>query len=181
MIRFLFLLILLPISAFSQSATESYIQKWKKECVEQMEKYGIPASITMAQGILESASGDSDLAIKANNHFGIKCHKDWTGKKFYKDDDKKNECFRVYDNAEASFEDHSIFLKRDRYASLFLLDVKDYKGWANGLKQCGYATNPKYPQLLISLIEKHKLYELDQGAEAVSQLDDLKKKLAELY
>ncbi len=144
--------------------------------MEQMEKHGIPASITMAQGILESASGTSDLALKANNHFGIKCHKDWAGKKFYKDDDKKNECFRVYDNAEASFDDHSVFLKRDRYASLFQLDITDYKGWAKGLKECGYATNPQYPQLLIALIEKHRLYELDQGIEAVSQLDDLKKK-----
>jgi len=181
MIRFVFVFLFLPLSLLSQKTTEVYIQNWKNECMEQMEKHGIPASITMAQGILESASGTSDLALKANNHFGIKCHKDWTGKKFYKDDDKKNECFRVYDNAEASFDDHSVFLKRDRYASLFQLDITDYKGWAKGLKECGYATNPQYPQLLIALIEKHRLYDLDQGAEAVSQLDDLKKKLAELY
>jgi flagellum-specific peptidoglycan hydrolase FlgJ len=146
-----------------------------------MEKHGVPASITMAQGILESGSGTSDLATEANNHFGIKCHKDWTGKKFYKDDDQKDECFRVYEHPEASFEDHSLFLKRDRYASLFELKPTDYKGWAQGLKQCGYATNPKYPQLLIELIERHNLHELDQGSEAVSQMDDLKKKLAELY
>lgn len=181
MIRFVFVFFLLPLSLLSQKTTEIYIQNWKKECIEQMEKHGIPASITMAQGILESASGTSDLATKANNHFGIKCHNEWTGDKFFKDDDKKDECFRVYKNAQASFEDHSIFLKKARYAELFDLAITDYKGWANGLKQCGYATNPKYPQLLIELIEKHHLHELDQGSEAVSQMNDLKKKLAELY
>jgi flagellum-specific peptidoglycan hydrolase FlgJ len=181
MIRLFVILLLLPMGLWSQKTTEAYIQKWKAECLQQMEQYGIPASITMAQGILESGAGTSDLATAANNHFGIKCHKDWTGKKFYKDDDQKDECFRVYEHAEASFEDHSLFLKRDRYASLFELKPTDYKGWAQGLKQCGYATNPKYPQLLIELIEKHRLHELDQGSEAVSQLDDLKKKLAELY
>jgi len=181
MIRLFVILLLLPMGLWSQKTTEAYIQKWKAECVRQMEMHGIPASITMAQGILESGSGSSELATEANNHFGIKCHKDWTGKKFYKDDDKKNECFRVYENAEASFEDHSFFLKRERYASLFELKPTDYKGWAHGLKKCGYATNPKYPQLLIELIEKHRLHELDQEAEAVSQLDDQKKKRVELY
>ena len=176
MIRFVFVFFLLPLSLLSQKTTEVYIQNWKKECVEQMEKHGIPASITMAQGILESASGTSDLATKANNHFGIKCHNEWTGDKFFKDDDKKDECFRVYKNAQASFEDHSIFLKKTRYATLFDLAITDYKGWANGLKQCGYATNPKYPQLLIELIERYRLYELDETKKVVSESDDLKKK-----
>jgi flagellum-specific peptidoglycan hydrolase FlgJ len=179
MIRFVFVLFFLPLSLLSQKTTEVYIQNWKSECIEQMEKYGIPACITMAQGILESASGTSDLATKANNHFGIKCHNEWAGDKFFKDDDKKDECFRVYKNAQASFEDHSIFLKKARYAELFDLAITDYKGWANGLKQCGYATNPKYPQLLIELIDRYRLYELDETKKVVSESDDLKKKRVE--
>jgi flagellum-specific peptidoglycan hydrolase FlgJ len=169
----------LSLSLKAQPSVNLYIETWRNECILQMEKYGIPASITMAQGILESASGTSDLAIQAKNHFGIKCHNDWDGKKFFKDDDKKDECFRVYDEAQQSFEDHSLFLKRPRYESLFQLDPTDYKSWAHGLKQCGYATNPKYPQLLIDLIEKHDLYVLDQG-QSIS-MDDLKKKLQEIY
>lgn len=173
------ILTFLSLSLSAQPNVQLYIETWRNECILQMEKHGIPASITMAQGILESASGTSDLATKANNHFGIKCHKDWTGKKFYKDDDKKNECFRVYDHAQQSFEDHSAFLKRSRYDTLFLLSPTDYKAWAYGLKKCGYATNPKYPQLLIDLIEKHQLYLLDQG-QSIS-MEDLKKKLQEIY
>ena len=127
-----------------------------------MKEYKIPASITLAQGILESGSGNSKLARKANNHFGIKCHKDWHGKKFYMDDDKKHECFRKYKKAEDSYRDHSLFLtKRGRYAFLFHYNINDYKKWAYGLKQAGYATNPKYPQLLINIIEKYKLYKYD--------------------
>lgn len=138
-----------------------YVDQWATVAVEQMIAHDIPASITLAQGILESASGNSDLATKGNNHFGIKCH-DWTGKKMFKDDDKKNECFRVYSNAQESFEDHSDFLTgRSRYAELFSLDQKDYKGWAKGLKKAGYATNPKYPELLINLIEELELYKYD--------------------
>lgn len=169
----------LSLSLKAQPNVQLYIETWRNECIQQMEKHGIPASITMAQGILESASGTSDLATEAHNHFGIKCHKDWTGKKFYKDDDKKDECFRVYDHPQQSFEDHSLFLKRPRYETLFQLDRTDYKAWAHGLKNCGYATNPKYPQLLIDLIEKHQLYLLDTG-ESIS-MDDLKKKLQEIY
>ncbi len=140
---------------------ESYIATWQEEAVQQMEKYGIPASITLAQGILESGNGVSQLAQRSNNHFGIKCHSTWTGKRTYHDDDEKGECFRVYDDAKQSYEDHSQFLLRDRYARLFELESTDYKGWAKGLKSCGYATNPKYANLLITLIERHNLHQLD--------------------
>ena len=151
---------------------QEYIDIWKDEAVFQMHQYGIPASITMAQGILESGDGNSYLAQQANNHFGIKCH-EWTGAKVYKDDDAKNECFRKYPSASDSYTDHSKFLvERSRYESLFQLKTNDYKGWANGLKKAGYATNPAYAELLIELIEKNKLYELDQ--EVVAQ----KKKVA---
>lgn len=122
----------------------------------------IPASITLAQGILESGSGNSLLAKKGNNHFGIKCH-GWEGEKIFLDDDAKNECFRVYGSAELSYVDHSSFLTgKSRYSNLFNLDVTDYKGWANGLKDAGYATNPKYPSLLIEIIERMNLDELDR-------------------
>lgn len=141
--------------------TLAYIEKYKTIAIREMNQFGIPASITLAQGILESGSGNSDLAMVANNHFGIKCNANWAGKTYYKNDDKENECFRWYDNAEQSFIDHSVFLKRPRYASLFVLDKYDYKGWAAGLKQCGYATNPQYPQLLISYIEKYNLQAFD--------------------
>ena len=140
---------------------EHYIASWQDEAVAQMQKYGIPASITLAQGILESGNGVSQLAQRSNNHFGIKCHSTWTGKRTYHDDDEKGECFRVYDDAKQSYEDHSQFLLRDRYARLFELEPTDYKGWAKGLKACGYATNPKYANLLITLIERHNLHELD--------------------
>lgn len=141
---------------------QEYIETWKDVAIDNMNNHGIPASITLAQGILESGFGNSTLATRANNHFGIKCH-DWSGKKFYQDDDAKNECFRKYKNAAESFDDHSEFLKsRSRYASLFDLKTTDYKGWAKGLKAAGYATNPKYANLLIDLIQKHKLYEYDE-------------------
>lgn len=140
-----------------------YIATWKDEAILQMQTHGIPASITLAQGILESGDGNSDLARKSNNHFGIKCH-DWTGKKVYHDDDKKKECFRKYNTAHESFEDHSIFLKRTRYLFLYDYKVTDYKSWARGLKKAGYATNPKYPDLLIRIIEENKLYEYDKLA-----------------
>lgn len=129
--------------------------------MNQMNVYNIPASITLAQAVLESQYGNSRLSTMANNHFGIKCHK-WTGPTFYQDDDKKNECFRKYKDAKESFKDHSEFLKyRDRYASLFNLKISDYKGWARGLKKCGYATNPKYAELLIKIIEDYQLYQYD--------------------
>lgn len=142
--------------------TLSYIDEFKAVAIEEMNAYGIPASITLAQGILESGSGNSDLAKYANNHFGIKCTSDWKGKNYFRDDDQKNDCFRVYKDARESFKDHSEFLKRKRYSSLFQLDKNDYKSWAQGLKQAGYATNPKYPDLLINTIEKYQLYQYDQ-------------------
>ena len=150
--------------AYSQkvAARAAYIEKYTNLAVDEMKKSGIPASITMAQAILESNLGKSDLATVANNHFGIKCHVGWEGGKFYYDDDEEDECFRVYDNAEGSFTDHSIFLMtRERYRGLFDLDPFDYKGWAKGLKAAGYATNPKYAGLLIKIIEEEQLYQLD--------------------
>jgi flagellum-specific peptidoglycan hydrolase FlgJ len=127
-----------------------------------MKVYKIPASITMAQGILESGYGETTLAKKANNHFGIKCHKDWKGKKIYHDDDEENECFRSYRNPVKSYKDHSLFLvNRDRYRFLFDINKKDYKAWAEGLKKAGYATDPEYSKKLISLIEKFSLSQLD--------------------
>ena len=125
--------------------------------------FGIPASITLAQGMLESGDGNSKLAMKAKNHFGVKCQGEWEGETYHQDDDSKNECFRKYKNPEQSYKDHSQFLKnRQHYASLFNLDITDYKGWAKGLKKAGYATNPKYPELIIKLIEDWKLYEYDK-------------------
>lgn len=141
---------------------QAYIDMWKHEAQHQMMVNRIPASITLAQGILESASGNSSLAKYANNHFGIKCH-DWKGASFVHDDDKKNECFRKYETSNESFEDHSKFLTgRSRYAFLFEYKVTDYKSWAHGLKKAGYATNPKYAYLLIDIIEQHELYQYDQ-------------------
>jgi len=141
---------------------KEYVEMWKEEAISQMVKYGIPASITLAQGMLESGNGNSALAKYANNHFGIKCH-GWDGPGIYKDDDKKDECFRKYANAFESFEDHSKFLaNRSRYAFLFNLETTDYEGWAKGLRKAGYATNPKYANLLIDLIETHALYQYDK-------------------
>jgi LysM repeat protein len=152
-----------PLFALGQHmTTEEYIQKYKDVAIKKMKEFKIPASITLAQGILESGSGNSKLARKANNHFGIKCHKDWHGKKFYMDDDEKHECFRKYKKAEDSYRDHSLFLtQRGRYSFLFNYDPTDYKKWAYGLKKAGYATNPRYPQLLLHLIDKYKLYQYD--------------------
>ena len=143
------------------SAYEDYINRYKDIAIEQMMKHHIPASITLAQGLLESGAGKSLLTVSSNNHFGIKCNNGWTGRRFYKDDDIKDDCFRVYDNARESFEDHSKFLLRPRYQSLFSLKTTDYKGWARGLKACGYATNPQYADKLIGLIELYGLYEYD--------------------
>lgn len=154
--------ILLGGHAQQNISVEEYIDIYKDLAVEEMKKYRVPASITLAQGILESNAGNSPLARIANNHFGIKCHKEWTGKTFYQDDDEENECFRKYTKASESYKDHSEFLStRDRYKSLFQLEISDYKGWAYGLKQAGYATNPKYPELLIRIIEENRLYIFD--------------------
>jgi hypothetical protein len=145
---------------------QEYIEKFKDEAIKEMHISGVPASITLAQAILESGDGNSPLAKYANNHFGIKCHKVWNGETFIQDDDAKNECFRKYYSAFESFRDHSDFLKsRPWYAPLFDLKVVDYKGWAYGLKKAGYATNPKYPELLINIIETNKLHEFDKVSE----------------
>jgi hypothetical protein len=150
--------------AQGQITNEEYIDRFKRVAMQKMQEYKIPASITLAQGILESGSGNSNLAVQANNHFGIKCH-GWTGRTFYMDDDEKNECFRAYDNPEESYHDHSLFLTmRPRYATLFDLDIMDYKAWAKGLSKAGYATNPRYPELLVRIIERNELYLYDQQA-----------------
>lgn len=144
---------------------QEYIKNYKDIAIVEMQRYKIPASITLAQAILESGSGKGSLAVKANNHFGIKCHVGWQGDSVEHDDDDKGECFRKYARVEESFEDHSQFLvNRPRYAFLFQLASDDYKGWAEGLKTAGYATDPKYPAKLISLIERYKLYQYDQEA-----------------
>jgi len=141
---------------------QEYIDTWKEEAVYQMAAHGIPASITLAQGILESRDGNSRLAKEGNNHFGIKCHSDWEGKRIYEDDDARNECFRQYRNGRESFDDHSDFLKKPRYARLFELEMTDYKGWARGLKECGYATSSEYAKSLIRIIEENSLQQYDE-------------------
>ena len=147
---------------------KTYIEKYSQLAVEEMYRSGVPASITLAQGLLESGYGLSELAVKGNNHFGIKCHNAWTGAKVYHDDDAKGECFRKYDSPEESFRDHSDFLRyRDRYKFLFDLDPTDYKGWAHGLRKAGYATDPKYPEKLIRIIEEYELYLYDTVQQAV--------------
>ena len=142
---------------------ENYIKKYRELAVEEMKKYHIPASITLAQGLLESGAGQSTLARKSNNHFGIKCGSDWRGKTVSHDDDARGECFRAYKHPKESYEDHSKFLAgRSRYASLFKLKITDYKGWARGLKKAGYATNPRYADQLIGIIELYELHKYDE-------------------
>lgn len=140
---------------------ESYIAEFAPIAQEEMKLYRIPASITLAQGILESGAGRGDLTRRANNHFGIKCH-DWEGERVYHDDDRRGECFRKYKEAKYSYRDHSLFLaNRGRYSDLFNLDPDDYKGWAKGLRKAGYATDRRYPDKLIGLIERYELYRYD--------------------
>jgi len=169
------LFIFLHVS-FSQMTKEQYIQKYKNLAIEEMKRTGIPASIKLAQGILESANGNSRLAKEANNHFGLKCHKNWGGSTFYQDDDEKNECFRKYRTVEESYKDHSNYLKNNpRYAFLFELDKTDYKAWAYGLKRAGYATNPKYAELIIKTIEENKLYIYDNEKTYVNEIKSSQK------
>ncbi len=165
---FLFIAISMYISAFSQikwnSAYQQYIDQYKDIAIEQMQRYHIPASITLAQGLLESGAGRSELTRNSNNHFGIKCNNNWTGRRTYHDDDAKNDCFRVYDSAYESYEDHSKFLSgNQRYRPLFQLKTTDYKGWAKGLKACGYATSPVYAEKLVEIIQLYKLYQYDSA------------------
>lgn len=157
-------------AAFAQNSASAkveqriaYINKYKDLAIKHMQEYRIPASITLAQACLESANGTSTLAVKGNNHFGIKCHK-WEGDVIYHDDDQKGECFRKYENAEESFKDHSLYLSSQRrYASLFEIKDNDYKLWASGLKSAGYATNPNYAKELVNIIEDYELYKFDSG------------------
>ena len=165
--KLLLILFLLPLINLAQSQRQRYIETYKEIAIREMKRYKIPASITLAQGILESGDGQSELATKANNHFGIKCHNDWNGPKVYHDDDRKDECFRKYKRAEESFEDHSKFLaERSRYATLLLLDRTDYKKWAEGLQEAGYATSKSYAKTLIKIIEENQLNRYDiEGLE----------------
>ncbi len=150
---------------------EEYIETYSDLAIREMRLYGIPASITMAQAILESDNGNSELATMAKNHFGIKCQQVWTGKTYIKDDERKNECFRRYSSVEDSYRDHSLFLRyRDHYSFLFALEPTDYRSWAYGLKRAGYATNPRYPEMLIKIIEENGLDKLDKGSNRQSDL-----------
>lgn len=166
----LFLLLLFPANPalYAQPSERKhtpadYIEKYKDDAMREMQMYKVPASITLAQGMLESDNGNSALAVYANNHFGIKCHTDWTGDTYTADDDENNECFRKYPSVYESFVDHSKFLKgRERYSNLFDLRLTDYKGWAKGLKAAGYATDPRYADRLIEIIERYKLYAYDK-------------------
>lgn len=141
-----------------------YVEIYSPVAVEEMERGGVPASITLAQGLLESGAGLSLLATEGNNHFGIKCHRDWQGATMYMDDDETGECFRVYGDARESFRDHTAFLQRKRYRPLFELSGDDYRGWAQGLSRLGYATDPNYAPKLIAIIEKYSLWEYDLGS-----------------
>jgi len=170
---FLFLSVT-SLLAQSPQAVKDYVEKYKDIAIQEMKTYGIPASVTLAQGIHESGCGKSPLAVNSKNHFGIKCHEEWAGQTYHHDDDLPQECFRVYNTAEESFRDHSEFLKtRPRYASLFDLKPGDYKGWAKGLKAAGYATNPRYPEIIIRLIEDYNLTQYDKvdGQVIISKND----------
>lgn len=172
----LFFLAEVVYSQAQSPAYIAYINQYSDIAVQQQNEYGIPASITLAQGLLESSAGQSDFAKQSNNHFGIKC-KDWTGEKIYHDDDLQGECFRKYDHVLQSYEDHSQFLKnKTRYAFLFQLEPTDYEGWAFGLKKAGYATDPSYAYKLISLIENYGLHQFDlpKAPQAVRKTDPVK-------
>ncbi len=161
-----------PASKSGKTPQEIYIGQFATLAVEEMYRSGVPASITLAQGLLESRYGLSELAVEGNNHFGIKCHNNWKGGKMYHDDDRKGECFRKYPSPEQSYRDHSDFLRyRDRYKFLFDYQITDYKAWAHGLKKAGYATDPSYPSKLIKLIEDYKLYEYDTKPASFAKSD----------
>ena len=160
------------IFAQSRSVIEAYIDRFKEIAIEEMQRTGVPAAITLAQGIHETGAGTSELVLKSNNHFGIKCKTEWSGEKVYHDDDERGECFRKYEDPLTSYKDHSDFLRnRPYYASLFQLDPTDYEAWAHGLKKAGYATNPKYPQILIKLIRDYNLQDYTLVALGRKQLE----------
>ena len=174
--RLLILLVAaLPVVAVAQTPQLDYIAKYSALAVSEMQRTGVPASITLAQGLVESAAGLSPLAVHANNHFGMKCHNDWDGETFYKDDDAEQECFRAYRSAEECFRAHSDFLRnRPRYAALFELEPTDYKGWARGLKKAGYATDPAYADKLIKQIEDYQLDRFDRPEDLSGETDEAK-------
>ena len=177
-IIFSILIFFITVSSFSQAKRykvyDDYINTYKGIAVDHMRRYKIPASITLAQGLLESGAGKSSLTVSSNNHFGIKCHSDWKGERVYKADDGPNDCFRKYKKAEDSFEDHSIFLTKARYKALFNLEITDYRGWARGLQQAGYATDKAYANKLIKLIEDYELYQHDRTGLGKSKSKDEK-------
>ena len=161
------IIIIALCSASDSTPQQKYIERWGPTAVREMYRSGVPASITLAQGILESRSGESELASRGNNHFGIKCHSDWKGRTMKVDDDRRGECFRVYGNADDSFRDHSDFLRyQDRYKFLFDFDTKDYESWAYGLKKAGYATDPAYPSKLLKIIDDYDLSRFDSMTQA---------------
>jgi LysM repeat protein len=175
LLSFLLIFSIVFSTAFSQAdrkmTRDEYISEYKNLAIKEMERKGIPASISLAQGILESGNGNSRLAVKANNHFGIKCH-DWKGKKIRHDDDLKRECFRKYKSVYESYKDHSDFLaEKKRYSFLFALDPTDYEEWAKGLKKAGYATSRNYDKALIKIIEENQLYAYDQGIDVPERID----------
>lgn len=161
-LTYLFIVIISTAWAQNKMTPEEYIMNYKDDAIKEMYLHKVPACITLAQGMLESGCGNSNLCKSANNHFGIKCHKEWGGEGYIMDDDSSNECFRKYENVLDSYSDHSLFLfSRSRYSQLFELPLNDYKGWCYGLKSAGYATDPRYPERLIELIEKHNLQDLN--------------------
>jgi flagellum-specific peptidoglycan hydrolase FlgJ len=165
----------------TREMVETYINQYKDIAKENMNKYGVPASIALGQGILESGAGTGALSVQANNHFGIKCHKEWTGSSVKYDDDAPEECFRKYEKGSESYYDHSLFLtSRPWYMPLFKLPKNDYKGWARGLKKAGYATDPKYPEKLIGLIERYELQRFDAEVLGIEYIALQKKKNKEL-
>lgn len=170
--------VVFSLAVFGQRISRAeYIERYAADAVEEMQRTGIPASITLAQACLESADGNSELSRKSNNHFGIKCYGSWKGKRTYHDDDAKNECFRVYETVLESFKDHSEFLKNgQRYAFLFSYDQTDYKNWAHGLKKAGYATNPNYAHLLIRIIEENELHKYDKPNALIAEKTDKEKR-----
>jgi LysM repeat protein len=175
--------ITLTVLAQKKMTPEQYIYTFKEDAVKEMYLHKVPACITLAQGMLESGNGNSALCKNANNHFGIKCHKEWAGETYTMDDDSADECFRKYETALDSYSDHSLFLfSRSRYSQLFELPINDYKAWCIGLKAAGYATDPKYPERLIELIEKYKLHELNINENTPKQnfpaYDEIKSKMA---
>jgi flagellum-specific peptidoglycan hydrolase FlgJ len=166
----------IPEKASYSEVVSIYIENYSQIAMDEMIEYGIPASITLAQGILESGAGKADLTRRSNNHFGIKCHREWKGERVYHDDDELQECFRKYKDPRNSFRDHSLFLtERSRYRSLFSLRIDDYKGWAKGLRKAGYATDPKYPNKLIGIIERYELFKYDNAVLKLTGKDTKKK------